>query len=306
MRGTLYAICLKTLCHGTKSRVSHLTGPVAKGVPRLYPGSRSTVSLWSISCWWMQVDEFTRAGSTWCSSLDDDAFTFYVQTNLSDTAIITFNTYKVNPGRIQVIVKPVRRRSLRQKLESLLQDYDRRENLGGLSVMKTWGLASMPKEGLVCACVSTHPGDIPEYVIPSLEKSTVVFASDASDDRQDVFPWQGIPAVRETGNIQIYILETIFKHARTAVDIRGDFSARIARAAAAWLAFVEHEEQPQRSVSFEETCAICQNVIQFESLTEASCQQGHQCSTSALYTKSSPISKLRLIVNFMCSIKQRV
>lgn len=198
---------------------------------------------------------------------------------MSKMGFLSLDTSK-SDNNAEITIRSVGHRALKKKLQRLHQEYDRRENLGGLSVMKTWGLASIPNEGLVCACISTHAGDMPEYIIPSYEKCTVVFASDTSEDQLDTFPWQGIPVVWDVSSTQKAILEAISDYAQIANSMPSEFSSRIQGAAKAAADFLGHEESNDRATMFDEACTICDAVIPFESLNEASCLRGHQCSMS--------------------------
>ena len=221
-------------------------------------------------------------GSAYSSSLDDDSLTLYISTHSSDMAVFSLIMTENNNEKAQFALKRNEHRALTQKLQRLHQEYDRRENLGGLSIMKTWGLASIPNESLLSACISIHPGDMPEYIIPSMEKSIVVFASDTSEDQLDTFPWQSIPAVWDVKSTQSTILEAISGYASVANRTPSDFSSRIEYAATAVVHFLDREKDSEKT-TFEEFCAICNSMIPLESLTEASCLHGHQCGKSSHY-----------------------
>lgn len=197
-------------------------------------------------------------------------------------AILSLVMTQSNDGKALIAMKPVEHRALMQKLRQLHQEYDCRENLGGLSIMRTWGLASIPNESLISACISIHPGDMPEYVIPSYEKSMVVFASDTSEDQLDTFPWQSIPAAWDFRTTQSTILGAISGYASVANSTPSEFSRRIEDAAAAVATFVDHENYSEK-IAFNEVCAICDSIIPLESPIEASCLRGHQCSKSFHY-----------------------
>ena len=84
--------------------------------------------------------------------------------------------------------------------------FDHGHDLGGLSVMKTWGLASLG--GYIAACVTIHPGDMVEYTTQSRERSTIVFGE--IDNRERPFPWERVTehAISEA-EAQVRILDTI-------------------------------------------------------------------------------------------------
>ena len=56
--------------------------------------------------------------------------------------------------------------------------------------MKTWGLASLDR--YVAACITLHPGDMPEYYIPSQERAIIVFSAHGFGDpsaKLEFFSW---------------------------------------------------------------------------------------------------------------------
>ena len=216
------------------------------------------------------------------NSLDDDSLTLYLSSHSSKLAILSLGIIESNDRKAQITMKPIEHRALTQKLRQLHQEYDRRENLGGLSIMKTWGLASIPNESLISACISIHPGDMPEYVIPSYEKCMVVFASDTSEDQLDTFPWQSIPAAWDVRTTQSTIIGAISGYASVANSTPSEFSSRIADAAAAVGNLMDPENHSE-TTAFNEVCAICDTMIPLESLTESHCLHGHQCSRSNFY-----------------------
>ena len=144
--------------------------------------------------------------------------------------------------------------------------------------MKTWGLASMPDNGLISSCISFHPGDMPEYVTPSLEKSMVIFASDTSEDRLETFPWLEVPVVWDVITTQRTIIDAISDYSNVTNCKRSLFSDRIRAAALAAEKHLTHMDGDEKMEALEENCAICNERIPFEGLTEASCGQGHECS----------------------------
>ena len=224
---------------------------------------------------------------TCCNSLDDDTLTLYLSTHLSSIATLRLKKRMDGNGETRLTMDAIQNRSLKRRLQQLHQDHDRQENLGGLSLMKSWGLASIPQDGLVTACISIHPGDMPEYVTPALEKSVIVFASDISEDRTETFPWQEVPVVWDVTTTQKAITEAVSDYNRLAKGTPTDLSVRISAAASAAEEVLAHRGDKQRE-KIGELCAICHNTIPFESLTEASCLQGHQCSELTDFVSSKP------------------
>ena len=98
--------------------------------------------------------------------------------------------------------------SLESRMSDCRTRFDHGHDLGDLSVMKTWGLAS--SGGYIAACVSLHPGDMVEYTIQSVERSTLVFAE--VDNRERRFPWERDAEHDITeAEAQARILDTIFQ-----------------------------------------------------------------------------------------------
>lgn len=98
--------------------------------------------------------------------------------------------------------------SLQSRMSDCRLRFDHGHDLGDLSVMKTWGLASAG--GYIAACVSVHPGDMVEYTIQSEERSTIVFGE--VDTRERRFPWEkGAEHDITEAEAQARILDTIFQ-----------------------------------------------------------------------------------------------
>lgn len=216
-------------------------------------------------------------------------------------AIISLKILEAGDANVQVAIERIKVRALKRRLQRLHQDHDRQENLGGMSCMKTWGLASIPNDGLVAACVSIHPGDMPEYVIPSLEKSTLVFASDTSEDRLISFPWLDIPAVWDVVTTQRAVLDAILDYSNVTNSMASGFSHRIIAAASGALRYLAPEDDNE-PITTDETCAICKASIPFESLTEACCNQGHQCSEFTFHSRTiSSLDPHSVLFHYACT-----
>ncbi|KAL8942935.1 MAG: hypothetical protein Q9211_001185 [Gyalolechia sp. 1 TL-2023] len=77
------------------------------------------------------------------------------------------------------------------QLRMLQKEFDQHHDLGGVSIAKTWGLASWGP--YVASCISFHPGDMVEYTLISAERCHIIFglvdaAGAAVEDAE--FPWQ--------------------------------------------------------------------------------------------------------------------
>lgn len=100
--------------------------------------------------------------------------------------------------------------------------------------MKTWGLASA--NGYIAACITLHPGDMPEYVTPAQERATVVFSVlglNDVDPNPERFSWEMDPAI-ENGNTkpQIVILDTTLEFECEGSYEPNEFGNKIIYAAA--------------------------------------------------------------------------
>lgn len=123
------------------------------------------------------------------------------------------------------ITEPVRSALYDQTLV-LQRDFDQHHDLGGLAFSRTWGLASWGS--YVAACITFHPGDMVEYIMPSSERCHIVFMKeDADDDLQENanFPWQEISATNVERSTHIVLQEILTMTdgqaaAQTALDQR--------------------------------------------------------------------------------------
>lgn len=228
----------------------------------------------------------------------DQRASLYIATHLSRMAAFKISTEFNDQTIPQCTTKRVESPPLVRKLQTLLNQEDRRRNLGGLAVLKTWGLASLPNTDIVAACISIHGGDMPEYSLPSKERSTVLFASDGG---QETFPWQDVPpSVKDVSIVQKDILRKISHYDSIEEQIGSAFSWRISQAASAAGKLLDRVEGSGEQVasSLEENCSICSQKILFKGLIEAACSQGHQFGKFAtirstlIYANTSNLSHI--------------
>lgn len=96
---------------------------------------------------------------------------------------------------------------LQSRMSDCRMRFDNGHDLGGLSVMKTWGLTSLG--GYIATCVTVHPGDMIEYTITSLERSTIVFGQ--VNDQERRLPWERAAEQTVTeAEARARIIDTIF------------------------------------------------------------------------------------------------
>ncbi|KAL8775553.1 MAG: hypothetical protein Q9209_000049 [Squamulea sp. 1 TL-2023] len=81
--------------------------------------------------------------------------------------------------------------ALHDQATTLQKDFDRHHDLGGLSHVKTWGLASWGP--YVASCITMHPSDMIEYSMTSEHRCHVLFSHGMISNGLEediVFPWQ--------------------------------------------------------------------------------------------------------------------
>lgn len=149
------------------------------------------------------------------SPAEDSAVYLYLTTHLSHIEVVKIQRNIHNPRGTGLICESSAPPTLERRMIKIRDRFDRREGFGGLSIMKTWGLATFGD--YVAACITLHPGDMPEYLIPSQERATIVFSvhglSDPSSKRE-YFPWEARAKVKSENvpMVQSAILDTIFKY----------------------------------------------------------------------------------------------
>ncbi|KAL8747217.1 MAG: hypothetical protein Q9190_000883 [Brigantiaea leucoxantha] len=64
--------------------------------------------------------------------------------------------------------------TLQDQMKELHKAWDHRNDMGGMSVMKTWGVAVW--DNYVASCISFHPGDMIEYTLANNERCVIVIS----------------------------------------------------------------------------------------------------------------------------------
>ena len=196
-----------------------------------------------------------------------------MSTHLSHMTAIEALTRSDGESKLQIEGKRLEHHILEQKLRTFRQTEDRRQNLGGLAVLQTWGLASLPKCSVVAACVNVRGGDMPIYTIPSKDASVIVFASEAGQDR---FPWQQTLLVKSESATRESILHEVSQYWAIKPRKESAFSTRIAQAAGASRKLLKIHDNLGDGDELVERCSICSVEIPFSSLVEAACVRGHR------------------------------
>lgn len=84
-------------------------------------------------------------------------------------------------GKLYATLTPHGPPQWQKQMTNCLAKFNIQHDLGGLAFTKTWGLAD--SRHLAATCITLHPGDMAEYTITSIERSTVVFGHQAAIER---------------------------------------------------------------------------------------------------------------------------
>lgn len=271
------------------------------------------------------------AGHAFC--YEDQTVYMYLSTHLSHIETIKLKTYDLESD---ISWERLPQSTLHKLMLRFQSGHDRREDLGGLSVMKTWGLASF--KGYIAACITFHPGDMAEYYMASQQRASIVFSLHGLKDTSahlESFPWEFDAEIQDEARHQAAIVESVLKYEQVHGTVQNDIDYKIIYAAvvASMLIWDEarldrlltaqrallrlarivqidfspelfcldylqtdsldieqartrvrgitgHRSQEDLSVpaarELFELCSFCDQVIRWESLTEAYCIAGHQ------------------------------
>ena len=169
---------------------------------------------------------------TFCSSGENQPVYFYLSTHLSHIEVTKLTIDAHNSQESGLRWERLPHSSLQNQMLRNQRRFDRRNELGGLSIMKTWGLASV--EGYIAACITLHPGDMAEYLIPSQERATIVFSANGLRDSSaelESFSWDVDPKVEDAMKTHVSILDFIFKYEQLQQAAQSNFDNRIIYAA---------------------------------------------------------------------------
>lgn len=147
------------------------------------------------------------------SPAEESAVYLYLTTHLSHIQVVKIQMIIHGPHRTGLTYESLPPSTLERRMIKVRDRFDRQEEFGGLSIMKTWGLATFG--GYIAACITLHPGDMPEYLIPSHERSTIVFSTHGLSDsssKREFFSWEVRTNVKSENvtMTQSAILDTIF------------------------------------------------------------------------------------------------
>ncbi|KAL9044239.1 MAG: hypothetical protein Q9214_002608 [Letrouitia sp. 1 TL-2023] len=103
------------------------------------------------------------SGISVCSSRDDEKKYIYISKILSGLEVLHVE---------QDSYKKLKTSPLQDRMRDLHEEWDYENDMGGFSIMKTWGVASWGSS--VASCVSFHPGDMAEYTLPKDEICIII------------------------------------------------------------------------------------------------------------------------------------
>ena len=125
--------------------------------------------------------------------------------------------------------------------------YHRENDYGGLTTLKFWGSAIYKDYAAIC--VTLHPGDLVEYLLPSEERATILFSvggTDSLDMKLETFEWEIDPETGETESTHRAILDLIFELERQSNIELGGLSNMIIYGAACASMLLWDSERLQR------------------------------------------------------------
>ena len=137
--------------------------------------------------------------------------------------------------------------SLRKQALQLRAKYDGENDYGGLSFIKSWGLAT--HKNYAAICISVHPGDMVDNVLASEERSTILFSicgTESLTKELETFPWEGDLNTIEITGTQSAIIQTIIDIEGKSGLETGRLSDRIIYATACASMLLWDTERPQR------------------------------------------------------------
>ncbi len=123
--------------------------------------------------------------------------------------------------------------TLRKQALQLRAKYDRQNDYGGLTIIKSWGLATY--KGYAAMCVTFHPGDMVDYLLASEERATILFSIGETshlDTELDTFSWERERKPADITATQRLILKMIFDFEKQSRLDSAGLSDRIIYAAA--------------------------------------------------------------------------
>ena len=140
--------------------------------------------------------------------------------------------------------------------------------------MKTWGLASL--DHYVAACITLHPGDMPEYYIPSQERAIIVFSAHGFGDpsnKLEFFSWDVDQEIEDGTKAQSTIVDTIFEYERLQIYVQSELGNRIIYGAIIASMLLWDEARSQRLLVAERVLLHLAHLVAVDLTPEITCLQ---------------------------------
>lgn len=194
----------------------------------------------------------TFTGLAFHTDRDDQSVCLYLSKHLSLVEAIRVTNYSRNSSKSRICWEVLPRPPLYRHMLQIRSQFDDQNELGGLSIIKTWGLVVL--NNYVAACITLHPGDMAEYTIASQERATVVFSThraNTTNSKAESFPWEPDSVTEDNEQSRSKIINTILE-----LEGQGDFehnelSNRIIYAMAMAASLIWDSERPRRLLAVE-------------------------------------------------------
>lgn len=207
------------------------------------------------------------AGHAFCY-VNQSAY-MYLSTHLSHIETIKLRT---NGPESDISWERLPQSTLHKQMLRYQSSHDHREDLGGLSVMKTWGLASF--SGYIAACITFHPGDMAEYYMASQQRASIVFSFHGSKDSStdfEPFPWELNPEIQDEAKHQAAIIETVLKYENAHGTVQNEIDHKIIYAAIVTSMLIWDEARLDRLLTAQRAMLRLERTVQLDLSPELSC-----------------------------------
>lgn len=137
-------------------------------------------------------------------------------------------------------------------MQQIRSQFDDQNELGGLSIIKTWGLVSLDSH--VAACITLHPGDMAEYTISSQERATIIFNTHRANNpnpKNEYFSWEADLVTEDCKKSQSKIINSIIEFERQGNFELNELSNRLIYAGSIAASLIWDSERPRRLLAAE-------------------------------------------------------
>ena len=137
---------------------------------------------------------------------------FPLNASISNLAVSsTASIFTHNVDRLEISSLNITQSTLHKQALQLRAKYDGQNNYGGLSFIKSWGLATYEK--YLAICISIHPGDMVDHVLASEERAMILFSiigTDRLKKELETFSWEIDSSPSQSLSVQSTIIEAVF------------------------------------------------------------------------------------------------